>query len=343
MSGNLDFQAARGHFARYGIELPADVRHFITDEHRSMALDAQPALTSVSSTGIPSFLTTYIDPGFIDVLFAPMKGAEILGEVKKGSWVTSTLMFPYVESTGETSAYGDWNNNGSAGVNLTFPQRQSFHYQTVTQWGEKQLEQAAEAKLSYAAQLNIASALVLNKYQDRTYHLGVAGLQCYGLLNDPSLSTALTPGTKAAGGTSWSVATPNEIYIDIQALYAKLVTQTTGLVDMNAKMTMVLPQVSSVYLTNANSFNVQVQDLVKKNFPNIRIVTDPLYAVSGGNLVQLIVDSYEGQDTGYCAFTEKLRAHPIIREMSAFKQKKSQGTFGAVIFRPAMIAQMLGI
>jgi hypothetical protein len=106
---------------------------------------------------------------------------------------------------------------------------------------------------------------------------------------------------------------------------------------------MVLPQVSSVYLTNANSFNVQVQDLVKKNFPNIRIVTDPLYAVSGGNLVQLIVDSYEGQDTGYCAFTEKLRAHPIIREMSAFKQKKSQGTFGAVIFRPAMIAQMLGI
>jgi hypothetical protein len=42
------------------------------------------------------------------------------------------------------------------------------------------------------------------------------------------------------------------------------------------------------------------------------------------------------------AFTEKLRAHPVKVELSSFKQKKSQGTWGAIIYRPILIASMLG-
>ena len=36
-------------------------------------------------------------------------------------------------------------------------------------------------------------------------------------------------------------------------------------------------------------------------------------------------------------------AHPIVVGASSFKQKKSQGTWGTVIFRPFLIAQMLAI
>jgi hypothetical protein len=43
------------------------------------------------------------------------------------------------------------------------------------------------------------------------------------------------------------------------------------------------------------------------------------------------------------AFTEKLRAHPVKVELSSFKQKKSQGTWGAIIYRPILIASMIGI
>ena len=73
------------------------------------------------------------------------------------------------------------------------------------------------------------------------------------------------------------------------------------------------------------------------------IKTAPEYATSSGQLVQLFADAIEGQRTVSVAFTEKLRAHPIVVASSSFKQKKSQGTWGAIIFRPFLIAQLLGV
>ena len=108
-------------------------------------------------------------------------------------------------------------------------------------------------------------------------------------------------------------------------------------------MTLALSPISDVYLANSSLYNQSAADILKKSFPNLRIVTAPEYTTLSGELVQLIVDEFEGQRTASCAFTEKLRAHPIIVGASSFKQKKSQGTWGCVIFRPAFIAQMLAI
>ncbi len=123
-----------------------------TPEKNLLAMDAQPALVTSSNAGIPAFLTTYLDPKLIEVLVSPMKATEIVGqEEKKGDFTTETAMFEVVEATGEVSSYGDWSENGSAGVNVDFPQRQSYTYQTITQWGERQLERAGLAKLDYAS------------------------------------------------------------------------------------------------------------------------------------------------------------------------------------------------
>lgn len=318
--------------------LPEGVSHDF-----QMALDAQPSLITVSNTGIPSFLSMYIDPKLIEVLTTPNKAAEILGETKKGDWITRTAAFPMIESTGETASYNDWSNNGSVGANVQFPQRQSYHYQTVTQWGEKQLAEAGLAKIDWASRLNIASASVLGKFQNDTYFYGVSGLENYGILNDPYLSAAITPITKAAGGTGWAVATANEVFSDFQKLFSQLVTQTNGLIQTDARLVMALPPISNLYLTNTNSFGIGVMDLIKKSFPNLRIVAAPQYQNAGVNTVQLIAEDIDGQETGYCAFTEKMRAHPIVIDLSSFKQKKSQGTWGAILFLPAAIAQMTGI
>ena len=308
------------------------------------ACDAQPTLITTSNAGIPAFLSTYIDPKLIEVLVSPMKAAEIVGdEVKKGDWTTETAMFPVVESTGQTSAYGDYSESGNAGVNSNFPQRQSFHYQVMTQWGERELERAGLARIDWANRMNIASALTLNKYQNKTYFFGVSGLQNYGLLNDPSLSAAISPTTKTAGGTSWANATAQEINADIQKLYKQLQTQANGLVELDTKMTLAISPISEVYLTKTTDFNVNVADILKKNFPNLTIKTAPEYSTVSGELAQLIVDDMEGQRTASCGFTEKMRAHPIVVGASSFKQKKSQGTWGTVIFRPFLIAQMLAI
>jgi hypothetical protein len=308
------------------------------------ACDALPTLITTSNSGIPAFLSTYIDPKMIEVLVSPMKAAEVVGsEVKKGDWTTKTAMFPMVESTGETSAYGDYSENGVAGMNANFPQRQSFHYQVMTQWGELELETAGLARIDYANRLNIASVLTLNKFQNKTYFFGVQGLQNYGLLNDPSLSAPIVPTTKAAGGTTWANATALEILNDVQKLYKQLQTQANGLVELDTKMTLAMSPISEVYLTKTTEFNVNVSDILKKNFPGLKIVTAPEYSAASGELVQLIVDEVEGQRTADTAFTEKLRAHPIVVQSSSFKQKKSQGTWGTIIYRPVFIAQMLGI
>jgi len=309
------------------------------------ACDAQPTLITQSNSGIPAFLSTYIDPALIEVLVAPMKAAEIVGsETKKGDWTTKTAMFPVVESTGESTAYGDYSENGSAGANVNFPQRQSFHYQVMTQWGELELENAGLACVDWANRLNIASILTLNKFQNKSYFFGVANLENYGLLNDPALSAAITPTTKTAGGTDWENATAAEVIKDINKLFKQAQTQANGTIDRSSKMTLAMSPLSDATgLTKVSDFNVSVSDQIKKLYPNLTVEVAPEYTTAAGEFVQLIVDAGDGQPTATTAFTEKLRAHAIVVGASSFKQKKSQGTWGCIIFRPWAISSMLGI
>jgi len=317
-----------------------------------VAMDAAYPLITNANAGIPAMLSTYIDPKLIEVLVAPMKAAEAAGgEKKTGDWTTRTAMFPMIESTGEATSYGDYNESGSAGANFQFPQRQSYHYQTITQWGERELADAGLAKVDWAAQLNIASALTLNKYQNKTYLFGVSGLQNYGMLNDPALPAALTPNTKAAGGTAWIdsngvvKATNLEILQDIQKMFFSLQARNQGLIDVDTPMKLIMSPQSSVAMTVANGTvtTVTAWDLISKAFPNLTLATVPEYATGSGQLVQMVVEQYEGQRTWDCSFTEKMRAHPIIQALSSWKQKKSAGTWGCVIYRPTFVAQMLGI
>ena len=323
----------------------------------TLAMDAQPALSTAFNAGIPALLTTFIDPAVFKILFAANKAAIIFGENRKGTWVDDTTMFPTVEHTGEVSSYGDFQTSGMAKLNVIWPQRQSYLFQTVKQYGEREIERAGKARISWVNEIDQACATVLNKFSNLTYFFGVAGLQNYGLLNDPNLNASISPATKANGGVLWVKsgvinATANEVFNDIQSLYLQLVSQTDGLIELDSKMTLAMSPTVSVALTATNSFNVNVNDLLKKNFPNIRIETAVQYGalsttnpqgIAAGNLVQLIADEIEGQDTGYCAFNEKMRQHKIVPDMSSFKQKVTAGTWGAIIRQPAGIASLLGV
>lgn len=323
----------------------------IAQDGSLMAMDASFPLVTNANSGIPAMLSTYIDPKLIEILVAPMKAQEASGteELKKGDWTTSTAMFPVIESTGEVTSYGDYSNSGSAGANFQFPQRQSYQYQTITQWGERELAMAGLAKVDWAARLNIASALTLNKYQNRTYLFGVSGLQNYGMLNDPSLPADVVPNTKTAGGTAWILpsgqvnATSLEVQQDIMKMFFTLQSRANGLVDPSTPMQLIMSPQSAVAMGISNNFGISVREYLKETYPNLTLVTVPEYATAGGQKVQLVATNVEGQDTWNCAFTEKMRAHPIILELSAFKQKKSAGTWGAIIFRPFLVQGMLGV
>ena len=312
-----------------------------------MAQDApayqQPSLITTPNSAIPAFLTTYLDPKLIAVLLAPVKAADIYGESKKGDWTTDTAMFSMLEMTGAVASYGDFNEAGRSDANVQFPQRQSYRFQTFTEWGDLELERMALAKIDWAAQKNISSANSMNRFMNLTYFYGVAGLQNYGALNDPSLSAPITPATKVAGGTSWANALPTEILADVQAMFAVLQTQTGGTLELTDRMTLAIHPTSDVYLANTNSFGLTAAEMIKKAFPNLTVKTAVQFLSGTTYSAQMIVDEIEGQRTVDCCFTEKFRAHRIIPSTSSFMQKKSAGTWGAIIFRPVGIAGMAGI
>jgi hypothetical protein len=147
-------------------------------------------------------------------------------------------------------------------------------------------------------------------------------------------------------------ATANEIYADFEALFYQLVIQTGGLVEVTEQMRLLLSPGASVAMTATNSFGVNVGDLLNKNFPNVQLVTIPQYAaqsavmpqgVTSGEYVQLMALEIEGQRTAFCAYSEKMRAHPVIRARSSFSQKVSAGTWGTVARMPAAIVTMVGV
>ncbi len=301
-----------------------------------LAMDAQPTLSTDPSSAIPAMLTTTIDPDVIRIIFSPLAFGEILGERKVGDWLDETRMFPVVEATGEVSSYGDFNNNGRAGVNLNWPQFQSYLFQTFMRYGERELARAGLAKINYVSEIGMSAADLLNRFQNLTYAFGVSGLQNYGILNNPYLSSFITPALKAWGGTTWfnngvPAATANEVYADIQSLVNRVVSQTNGAVDIKSKMTLALSPSSEVAMTFANSFGVFVEDLLKKGFPNMTVKTAPQYGTqsstntqgysTAGNVMQLIVDTIQGQKVAYAAFNEKARMHKIEREIADLKEQ----------------------
>jgi hypothetical protein len=318
----------------------------------ALAMDAAYPLVTSPNSGIPAMLSTYVDPKLIQVLVAPMAVATAVGgEVKKGDWTSTAAMFPMVESTGEVTSYGDYENSGSSGVNVQFPQRQPYHFQVMSNWGELEMARAGLAKIDYASQVNIASALALNKFQNKSYALGVSGLQLYGCLNDPALPADLTPNTKASpnSGTAWVLsdgtinATAVEVQRDISKMFYNLQKRSNGLVETTDKMTLIMSPQSSVAMTITDAFNVNVADILKKTYPNLEIRTVPEYATASGEKVQLVLEEYEGQRTWDCAFTEKMRAHAIITAASSYRQKKSAGTWGTIVYRPLFVCGMIGV
>ncbi len=341
--------------------LPAHLKRDIVTAVESnewrMAMDAQPTLISSPNAGIPVFLTTFIDPDILRILVAKNKAAEILGEVRKGDWVDRVAMFPVVEHTGEVTSYGDFNTNGRAKANAEWETRESYLYQTIMEYGELELERAGRGRIGWASELKQSAINILNKFQNLTYFYGVTGLANYGLLNSPGLPAPISPAIKAAGGVAWYVGTTpnaqaNEVYNDILSLFTQLVIQSSGNITQEDELILCLSPKSSPALDFTNVYNVNVRDILKKAFPKLRVETAIQYGIQSsinpqgsavGEIVQLIAPKVEGQDTGFTAFTEKLRAHPIIRDLSSFKQKMTQGTWGAVVRQPFAVAQMIGV
>ncbi|MCL1512464.1 DUF2184 domain-containing protein [Parasaccharibacter sp. TMW 2.1884] len=313
------------------------------------------AVTAPNS-GIPSIFSTWTDPNIKRAIITPIKSEEVYGQAQKGDWLTDTAQFPFVELSGQTASYDDYSQNGDSDTNANWVQRQSFHFQTWTKWGEREAERMGAARLDWVSQKNEASISVLNKASNRINLFGVEGLQLRGALNDPDLPAAIQPTPKVAssgtatGGTDWmSTTDPVQVYNDILKAFQQLSVQMGGNVTLESPLTLVIPTERQQCLLYTNQFRVSLRELLQQNLPNLTIETLPEAGstLSGGQnkitQMQLFLREVDGQETVTTAFTEKLRAHAVERYSSYIRQKKSQGTWGAIWFYPVACVTMVGI
>lgn len=312
-----------------------------------LAQDADPQPQLAANGGIPNIVSTFIDPTIVRTLFTPNRAAEILGsEEKKGAWAQDSFMIQRIEETGDTVAYDDYSNQGGVQVTSNWEGRDVYRFQTMVQYGELEQERYGLAMLPYVAEKQRTAINVINQDANKFYFYGVDGLRNYGLLNDPALPTPIVPLT-VGGNVLWSSKQVVDKYNDILALYEQLVEQSNGVVgdgvDMNSRLVLAMSNKLSVNLKSSNEiFATSLEDLLKKAFPNMRIETAPQYSTEAGELIQLFAEEAQGQRVGFTAYSEKLRTHPLVTDVSSYKQKYSATTYGAVITMPVLFVQMLG-
>lgn len=330
---------------QYGIvfDTGAPIRGILAnDSIDQLANDA--AMVTAANSGIPVEFTSYIDPMVIPILTATRGAREIFGEVKKGDWTTSYARFQTSEITGEVEAYTDYGQGGASDVNPTFPVRTQYIYQTNIRYGDREVDVASRARLQLAADKQRAAATVIDIASNKFALYGVAGLEIYGLLNDPNLLAIISPLSNAASQTLWAEKSTKEIYQDVLYLFGKMADRGAGHIDANTELVLATSPATQVQLGKATDFNISARQMLETYFPRIRFVALPELAnETGGTSILLVAPTIEGLPTAQIGFSEKFRAMRLIPESSSFHQKFVGSSYGTIIYRPFAIGKMTGV
>jgi hypothetical protein len=321
-------------------------RRFLEDADIQRIIAKDAALTTTSNQGVPAWMTLYTHPDVIKILVQKRAAEQIFSPSRTGSYGDKTAQFPIVEYTGDVAPYADYSAEGRSGYNVNYPKREAFYFQNYSEWGDMEMAVMSKGRIQAAAEKQAAAALAIKIAHNRIWFYGVAGLDNFGILNDPNLSTPITPTTGTAGDT-WDEKTTKEIYADVLSLFTKLNQQAgANLRDgwtMADKLILCISNLVAPALHKATDFNISALDMIKKSFPAIELVTAPEYSTKGGELVQLIAPEVFGQSTGLLGYTELMKIHGVVRRESSFREKNSASNFGAVILQPFAVAQMLGV
>lgn len=312
------------------------------DSIDQLANDA--ALVTAANSGVPVEFTSYIDPMVIPILTATRGAREIFGEAKKGDWTTSYARFQTSEITGEVEAYTDYGQGGASDVNPTFPVRTQYIYQTNIRYGDREVDVASRARLQLAADKQRAAATVIDIASNKFALYGVAGMEIYGLLNDPNVPAVVSPLPNAKDQTLWASKSTKEIYEDVLHLFGKMADRGAGHIDANTELVLATSPATQVQLGKATDFNISARQMLETYFPKIRFAVLPeLATATSGTSILLVAPTIEGLPTAQIGYSEKFRAMRLIPESSSFHQKFVGSSYGTIIYRPFAIGRMTGV
>lgn len=151
------------------------------------------ALVTQPNASVPVALLSYWDPKAIEVLTTKRAATEIFPEAKKGNFASQQINFRMDEITGDVAPYSDFGQSGETSTNYNWPFREVYRFQTLINVGDLEAEMSGEAKISLVADKQRAAATNIAIAHNKFYLYGVEGKQIFGILNDPSLLSAIVP------------------------------------------------------------------------------------------------------------------------------------------------------
>ena len=296
------------------------------------------------NASVPAYMRVYANPRVIEVLTAERAYRKIAPEVKNGDFTTAFTQFRCLEFTGETTPYGDYDGNGQVNVNTNFPVREQYRFQTTLKVGDLEQKMNAEAKIDLFAEKQRSASIALDIDFNRFALYGVEGKAVYGLLNDPSLNASITP-ISVGGVTAWSGKNATQEIADIAKLMGTLYGQAGGHIDGNTKTKLLVSPQTLADLDKVNDYGLTAKKMLADTYPNMEVVVVPeLYnSTLGTSTMMVLADEILGQPVVEFGYTDKYYAHEIVRGLSAWEQKISAGTYGAIVQLPFAIATMTGV
>ena len=126
--------------------------------------------------------------------------------------------------------------------------------------------------------------------------------------------------------TQWADKTTIQIYDDVIKLFGELATNSAGRITIDSDLVLAAPPAVMVMLGKSTDYGKSVIDILKNYFTNISFVTLPELANVSGNSVLLAARTVDGAPVAELGYSEKMRSHQLIPELSSYKQKFSAGT-----------------
>ncbi len=308
---------------------------------------------NVPSNGVPSYLTTVWTNKAIEQVIQTTPFKEMAHEFQQGYWATSNIKIPTIAWSGAPAVYADQSKAGEANINVNWVDRETIRLQHTITYGDLSVAEFGMAKIDFVARQRESMMKRIALEQNRIGFKGYAGLNVWGLLNDPGLNSTLTAAASAQNPASgqWIYKTFTEIQADVQAMFASIIGIAGGHADINDKCILGVAPAVYTYLTTPNAIGtLSVLMWLELNFKGLRIIQVQDYQGTGSpigastpNYAQLVYMEMDGQECVLNAFSSIYNSHGVVRESSYFTEKASYTLSGAIVALPIGVATMSGI
>lgn len=320
-------------------------------------MDATQATVTAANIGTPVQFLQNILPGFTAVTTSVRQADEIAGTLISGAWSDEQVVKGLIEMVGYALPYGDYTNPNLASWNMNYNTRTVVRFEQGYLIGRLEEDRSSRMNVDDATWKRQSAMYSLEIVRNLTFFFGFnsGANQTYGFLNDPNLSNYVTVTTKAAGGTSWTGATTNEIITDLLIMINNLVDVSGGNVDPRTMAcTLVLPTNRLNYLAQSTINQPSTGwTWLEANYPKIRVVSAPqLQAANGGaNVMYLFCDnvssandySTDGGQTWLQVVPTRLQLLGVEQNVKGYLEDYTNATAGAFLQRPWANVRYTGI